>query len=64
VFFALFDQNQLLQKLEVFLLLLYLLGWLKATSLPPVDCSGDVVNPSERRRNSCPRRKELGLRYI
>ena len=63
VFFSLFDQNQLLQKLEVFLLLLHLLGWLKTTSLAPVDCSGDVVNPSEGRWNSCPRRKELGLGY-
>ena len=63
VFFSLFDQNQLLQKLEVFLLLLHLLGWLKTTSLAPVDCSGDVVNPSEGRWNGCPRRKELGLRH-
>jgi len=63
VFFSLFDQNQLLQKLEVFLLLLHLLGWLKTTSLAPVDCSGDVENPSERRWNGCPRRKELGLGY-
>ena len=63
VFFLLLDQYQLLQKLEVFLLLLqHLPGWLKTTSLAPVDCSGDVVNPSEGRWNSCLRRKELGLR--
>ena len=59
--FSLFDQDQLLQKLEVFLLLLHLLGWLKTTSLAPVDCSGNVVNPSEGRWNGCPWRKELGL---
>ena len=61
VFFSLFDQHQLFQKLEVFLLLFHLPGWLKTTSLAPVDCSGDVVNPSEGRWNSCPWRKELGL---
>ena len=62
VFFSLLDQNQLLQKLEVFLLLLNLLRWLKITSLALVDCPGNVENPSEGRWNSCPWRKELGLR--
>ena len=62
IFLSLLDQHQLLQKLEVFSLLLHrLLGQFKTTSLPSVDRPSDVVNPSERRWKGRPRRKELGL---